>query len=207
MSSPSSTGSATAADDPSSSSSLQGQVDYPESNILHYLLTHDLYTTSPQLCTLTENRFRQTFTDSSGKQTPLFCWKGRIQTDPDCVIGTTCSPYSYTEARSQFCKTWGCTPNLYVSNAGTVDANIPVTNQRGGIVVYNNKEKCKGGFASQLNCLMDGFRQSVANIMDPRYRGRFLIGMTAMIIFAIVAAVAYRNYRKKYGKRKHISPI
>lgn len=181
----------------------QYQVNYGPTDLRHYLYTHDLSTASPKQCTLTENRFKTPFVDpASGKTTDLYCWKGRIRTEPDCVIGSVCDPFSYTNARSSFCRTWGCQPDLFVSNEGTADAGLPVVNQRGGVVVYTPKAQCEGGIAKQFNCMLSGIRQSFANAFDPKNRSRLLMSMMLLSAFVITGVILFRKFHhSKGGKR------
>lgn len=189
------------------SSPEQYQVKYDPSNINYYLLTHDLYTTSSNLCTLKENRFRTPYKDANGQTASLYCWRGRIQTTPDCVIGSVCDPYSYTNARSSFCRTWGCQPNLYVSNEGTLDAGTPVINQRGGLVVYTPKTECEGGIARQFNCMLSGVRQSFANAVDPKNRKKLMMSVITLSAALVVGIILLRRYRQKTRGKKFFKGI
>lgn len=180
----------------------QFQVNYDPSDLRHYLYTHDLYTTSPARCTLTENRFKTPFTEPNGKQSSLYCWKGRIRTEPDCAIGSVCDVFSYTNARSSFCRTWGCQPDLFVSNAGTIDAGTPVVNQRGGVVVYTPKKECEGGIAKQFNCMLSGIRQSFTNAFDPKNRGTLMKSVILLSVFVVVGVIVFRKYGPKVKRGK-----
>lgn len=167
-----------------------------------YLQTHDLYRTTP--CTLKENRSKIKNPEEPGKD--LYCWKGIIRQQPDCVVGSVCDPYSYTNARTRFCLTWGCSPHLYVANEGTEDSGLTVLNERGGTVVYNSKKECEGAFISKINCFISGLRQSLDFALDPNNKKQLLIKLTIWFGLLIAGIIAYRialaKYPQKMGRLK-----
>ena len=178
------------------------------SAIDYYLQTHDLYTTDA--CTLKDNRFKiNNFVDpeDNNKVKNLYCWKGIIYQQPECVIGTVCDPYSYTNARTRFCLTWGCEAHKLVSNEGTEDAGLDVVNGRGGIVVYNQKDKCQGAMVNKLKCILDGMHQSVDNALDPEHKTRSVLTMVIALVVLIVGAVIFRTMIKDKTRKGILKSI
>lgn len=160
----------------------------------YYLQTHDLHRTTP--CTLKENRFKIKNPEEPGKE--LYCWKGIIRQQPDCVVGSVCDTYSYTNARTRFCLTWGCSPHLYVANEGTEDSGLTVMNERGGTVVYNSKKECEGAFISKFQCFISGIRQSLDFALDPANKKQILVKMTIWFGILIAGIIAYKLASQKY---------
>lgn len=169
----------------------------------YYLQTHDLSTANP--CTLKENRFKTPNPEEPGSE--LYCWRGIIHTHkdgkPDCVIGSVCDPYSFTNARTRFCLTWGCDPHLYVANEGTADAGVTVINERGGTVVYTPKKECEGAFVNKFSCIMKGFRQSLDFALDPANKKQLLVRMSMAFALLIVLLIVWRVSSKQYPRQYH----
>jgi hypothetical protein len=176
----------------------------------YYTQLHDIYTVpAGQPCTLSENRVKIDDVDpSTGGKQSVYCWKGIIYQKPQCEIGTICSPYSYSTARSAFCSIFKtCDPTVYVSNEGTQDAGIPVKNERGGIIVYNPKNSCGGGITGWLNCVLSSVRQSADNLLDPANKMHLIL--TAVVAFGALFGIAYyfgthRKELKVFRKPKDV---
>ena len=166
----------------------------------YYLYTHDIQQgISP--CDLAENRYKiDNFDDQeSGKHyDQIYCWKGILYKKPGCTIGTVCDPNSYAGARTRFCLTWGCPQaHLYVGDA----TGEPIVNERGGVVVFNQKDKCKGAFINQFNCFIGGIRQSLDNALDPANRKELLLRMSVLAIFFIIGMIALVRARRSKNPR------
>ena len=175
--------------------------ELPDPESLEYrLYTHDIgKPVGP--CDLEENRYTMDnfFDEEENKlYKQIYCWKGIIRKNPDCVIGTVCDPHSFTNARTRFCLTWNCPePNLYVADLSGED----VMNERGGVVVFNQKDKCAGGFLNQVNCFIGGMRQSFDHILDPANRKQLMIQMTVLAILVTVSLIVIIRFRRSKNKR------
>ena len=190
--------------------SEQNMRDLPDPESLEYkLYTHDIGKISP--CDLKENRYTmENFYDTEDKKTysQIYCWKGIIRKNPDCVVGTVCDPYSFTNARTRFCLTWNCPdPHLYVADL----SGEAVVNERGGVVVFNPKDKCKGGFLSQINCFVSGMRQSLDHVLDPANRKQLLIQVAIISVMVTIGLIAIIRFRRSKNKglvklRKSLTP-
>lgn len=191
--------------------SKQNLADLPDPKSLEYRLhTHDIGRQSGP-CNIHENRYTiDDFYDKEDNKTykQIYCWKGIIKSTPDCTIGTVCDPHSYTNARTRFCLTWGCKdPHLYVADL----SGEPVVNERGGVVVFNQKEKCAGGFLNQVNCFIGGMRQSLDHVLDPANRRQLLIQMATISMIVTIGLIVILRLRGSKNKkivrwRKSISP-
>lgn len=178
--------------------------ELPDPNSLRWkMYTHDIGTLN--VCDIHENRYKiPDFYDAEEDKTydQIYCWKGIISQNPDCRIGTVCDPHSYSGARTRFCLTWGCPdPHLYVAD----DKGERIVNDRGGIIVFNQKEECKGGFINQLKCVTSGLRQSADNILDPENRRALITQM--VIIAAIMVAFIIFMTRFRGSKNRRIAKI
>lgn len=165
----------------------------------YYLYTHDIQqNVSP--CTLKENRYSiDNFYDKEDDKTykEIYCWKGIIHQRPECTIGTVCDPNSYAGARSRFCLTWGCPEAfLYVGDA----AGQAIVNERGGVVVFNQKEKCEGAFINKMNCFIGGIRQSMDNLLDPANRKELMLKMSILTVVFIVAMIGLLRLRQSKSR-------
>lgn len=173
---------------------------------------------SPQQCdsNITDNRFNINFTfTDTGKQETFYCWQGVVATEPNCVIGSVCSQYSFTEARTAFCDAFGAEPggcgsnalaNVYVPN---INPNQPVTNERGGIIAANAPGACSGqAIIGQLQCMVNSVRQSAANVLDPHnYKNLIYTGATLTVfIIIMVIIIHYKLIKLKKGTFKGMKP-
>lgn len=174
-----------------------GELPDPDS-IRYKITTHDIGKLN--VCDLEENRYSiKDFydTDEDKAYEQIYCWKGIIKQNPDCVVGTVCDPNSYSGARTRFCLTWGCSPFKYVAD----DNGQPVMNERGGIIVYVKKQECSGGFVNQLNCFVNGIRQSADYILDPENRRSLIIQMVTLAVAVTVFLIAILRFRGSKNKR------
>lgn len=146
-----------------------------------------------------DNRFR----DPNG----LYCWRSRIQSEPECIVGEICSPLSYSDARSRFCYTFGgsadprkpgdttCVPNQYV---GPLPGEDPFTgNIRGGIVTY--EDMCKG-ISGRLRCLGKGLSQSIHHQTPGQTLTHVMLALGGLLVVALI--VRYTGVGKSLRKLK-----
>lgn len=197
-------------------SAVVGEVNVSGTDPSQYLQPFNMYAPATQNCTdlIHENRFNLNFTNTStGKQDKFYCWQGIIAQQPQCVIGSVCSQYSYTEARTAFCQTWGREPggcagnqaDLYVPNEGTADANVPVVNERGGIIAYNPAGSCQGTTTvGGLQCMVNSLRQSFAHVLDPKNEKNLIIAGIVGFAFLLIVAFYGKNIRNKLPKSKDV---
>jgi hypothetical protein len=174
--------------------------DLPDPETLEYrLYTHDVGKISP--CDINENRYTlDNFYDKEDDKLykQIYCWKGIIKKTPDCTIGTVCDPHSYTNARTRFCLSWGCKdPHLFVADL----SGEAVVNERGGVIVFNQKEKCVGGFLNQVNCFVGGMRQSLDHILDPANRKQLLIQTVILSVVVTISLIILLRFRGSKNKR------
>src|SRR5215212_2446909 len=154
-----------------------------------YLKTHDIGIVKN--CDISENRLKIKI---AGKD--LYCWRGLIKQQPNCVSGTQCDPYSYTNARARFCLTWGgCEPFKFVGNPKNEQS--PVLNRRGGIVTYNPMEDCGTG-TGFFNCLKDGVGQSLDNAASQPQKT--LMGVAVGIGALLVGTILVKSHPKVSSK-------
>ena len=165
----------------------------------YYLYTHDIQQ-NVKPCTIHENRYKiDDFYDKEDdkRYKQIYCWKGIIHNKPECTIGSVCDPNSYVGARTRFCLTWGCPqPNLYVGDA----TGESIVNERGGIVVFNHKEKCKGAFINQAQCFIGGIRQSMDHLLDPANRKELMIKVSILSVVFIISMIALLRLRKSKNR-------
>ena len=136
--------------------------------------------------------------------TGLYCWRGIVRQRPSCTIAETCSPISFTDARTRFCLTFQrysgkkqalCKPSEFVVDP--TDPSPP--NRRGGILVRQDIEKCKGA-AGFLTCALEGGKQSLGDLKsDPSRRNKALMSVGAVLVALFGLAVLYRR-KKGRGK-------
>ena len=173
--------------------------ELPSPGSLRYkMYTHDISTAS--ICDLDENRYKiDNFYDAEEQKTldQIYCWKGILRKNPDCKIGTVCDPHSFSGARTRFCLTWGCDPFEYVAD----DKGQPIDNERGGIIVYNNKQDCKGSLINQLKCLTGGLRQSADHILDPENRRSLIIQIVTLAAIVTIGLIFLTKFKQTKNKR------
>ena len=161
-----------------------------EEYIRRQQFAHNLQTNAE--CTLKENRYR----DENG----LYCWRGITQKRPDCVIADTCSPYSYTDARTAFCVQFNCpNPNLFVANPEGLQS--PVENRRGGIVVFVDPQRCEGA-VDTAGCFLDGITQSFDKLANPQRSDDTMMSFAIMTVLAVGFTLYFAVVPKSRQKSK-----
>ena len=172
--------------------------ELPDPGSLRYrMYTHDINSN----CNINENRYKiDNFHDTEENKdyASIYCWKGIIRKNPDCKVGSVCDPNSYAGARSRFCLTWGCPdPMLYVAD----DKGQPIVNERGGIIVYNKKEDCRGSLVNQIKCVTGGLRQSANHLLDPNNRKQMLMQVIILASMVTIFAIFMTRFRRSKNKR------
>lgn len=187
------------------------QINVSGTDPSQYLNPFDLYSPSGDcLSQVKENRFNLNFTNSNdGSKETLYCWKSIAAQQPKCVVGSICSQYSYTEARTAFCLAFGgeiggCGSNELANQyVPGINPNEPVLNERGGIIAYNPAGSCSNqAVIGQLQCFVNSARQSAANVLNPsNYKNLIYTAITLSVFIGIlVLLIHYKliKLKKKY---------
>jgi len=175
---------------------LVDTTNIPKDELVNLLKAHNMGILSGK-CDPGENRFKD-------PKFGLYCWRGiarrkeELEAGKSCIIAEACSPQSFSDARTRFCLTFGCPdPFRYTDNTlpGEVEQGA-VANRRGGVLVFNNKEKCTG-LAGVLGCVGDGVKQSIDNVAsNTESHKNLLISVGGLIAIALGIRIIFAKKKK-----------
>jgi hypothetical protein len=131
-----------------------------------------------------------------------FCYTGYITQQPDIILGTACSPTSYTDARSRFLLTvpeyWNPGTNPFkpvINPAGTLQPN-----DRGGVIIEQAVDCSSKTF---LQCLTTSAKESIGNA-SAGGTGTVLHLGVFIVFFFIAMMISRQNYGLLKSLRKQL---